>query len=232
MFVAFAATVTELSVCDSNVSRIGAAALTGLRQLRTLRLTGNAIDVLERWAPHYFNVLETLDLTENRLAEATVDALAAYPNVQTLLLSGNQLKQLPDAMFAGTRRLLHIDLGANRLSGRLSAHLLAGLTRLETLSLAGNRLESVEPLAFAGCSMLRVLRLDGNAFGRLDGRLFAPLGRLEVLNVSANALVALERDAFAGCRSLRTLDVSDNRLQSLDAEWADGLHALEVSLSI
>lgn len=230
VFATFGATLHTLSIVDSDVSSIGAAALNGLRQVQTIRLSGNKLVRLEQWSAHYFNAVETFDVSANRIVDVAPNALRAYPNVLTLRMDGNRIERLPAAIFGGTSGLQHIDLGANRLAGELAAGLFAGLRRLQTLSLAGNRLTTLAAEAFAGCVELLELRLEGNALQRLDASAMMPLRKLQVLNVGANVLEVVERGTFEYLGRLRELDLSGNRLSVLAANWAKGLVMLEVSV--
>ncbi|KAE9038201.1 hypothetical protein PR003_g7233 [Phytophthora rubi] len=87
-------------------------------------------------------------------------ALERVPRLRRLDLSSNQLRALPDAVFA-LRELATLDLRQNRLT-TLSPDV-QQLAQLETLDVSHNQLQTLPVQQLETLSKLRTLRVAGNA---------------------------------------------------------------------
>ena len=126
-------------------------------------------------------------------------------NLETLTLSGNALRSLPDGLFDD-------------------------LTNLEKLNLSSNALRSLPDGLFDDLTNLTTLSLFNNGLSSLPDGLFDDLANLEKLNLSSNALRSLPDGLFDDLTNLTYLNLVDNPLLSLPAGYFDNLPNLETLL--
>eukprot|EP00754_Rhynchopus_humris_P039778 Rhum_TRINITY_DN22878_c0_g1::Rhum_TRINITY_DN22878_c0_g1_i1::g.176167::m.176167 len=130
-----------------------------------------------------FPLVETLDLTDNSLAEVPEGALRGLPSLRVLLLGRNRrLEALPDV--SALRSLSFLGLRACGLRGHVDA---AGRlpSGLDALVLTDNRIESLTGLRTAA-PRLRKLMLSHNALAAWP----ALPGSLELLRLASNPALA------------------------------------------
>jgi Leucine-rich repeat (LRR) protein len=127
--------------------------------------------------------LRELDLEHNFGLDSLPEAVGKLQNLETLVLTGNELRRLPKAI--------------------------GQLARLKVLRLAGNALERVPRVLF-GCTALRVLELQGNRLKVLPSEI-GLLTKLEELWVNANALRWCPPEV-GRLRRLRILNLNRNQL--------------------
>ncbi|MGI4779253.1 MAG: leucine-rich repeat-containing protein kinase family protein [Janthinobacterium lividum] len=138
-------------------------------------------------------VLEMVGFKANRIAH--VPAASLPPSLRWLILTDNQIAELPD------------ELGRR--------------PHLQKLMLAGNRLQAL-PATLAGCERLELLRIAANRFEALPGWL-AALPRLAWLAFGGNPVCAARELAALATQGLPTIDASCVALQQKLGEGASGV---------
>lgn len=177
--------------------------LTELVSLRTLYLTGTALDAAGTAAIGSMTWLTQLYMSGCGLS--SVSFLEELNSLQVLDLSDNSLGSV--AALAGMTDLRALNLADNVLD---SIEDLAALTNLQELILSGNLLTDITPLR--RLTALQVLDISDNSITSLE-ILFA-LSKLTDLDASGNELYSVED--LSVCTSLVTLDLSDNHLYSIE----------------
>ncbi|HWH87768.1 MAG TPA: NEL-type E3 ubiquitin ligase domain-containing protein [Pseudomonas sp.] len=163
---------------------------------RTLDLSGLQTGDLPI-LPQVLSRVRTLNLTGTRFSPQNFNEFcAAFPELSTLVLSGNQLRVVPEGV-SRLIRLERLDMSSNRLVSAQSVYQQAGGPRLGWLDLSHNQLDEFNA---AGFSRLQTLNLAGNS---LD---FWPEGVLDL--------------AY-----LQTLDVSNNDITFFPDRLLDRNHA-------
>lgn len=159
---------------------------TSLKQLRTLRLDGNWLDIEATSVDPCISVTK-LTVSECGLgvsldSKFVLDAVsAAFPKLNALSLSGNWFSNFPGI---SSIKLKSLDFSANRLAGTLS---LGNQIVLEILDVSKNNISSVDGLA----SSLKELNLSNNEisdWGELDG-FDAKFPRLESIKLVNNPIL-------------------------------------------
>lgn len=186
--------LVELEVCDRGVADI--SELVWLRELRSLRLSGNRIADIS--ALTALSQLERLDLTGNRITD--ISPISALVGLRELELSGNYITGLEPlarltgleclrmwhnrvrsaAPLAGLAGLRELELSGNHIA---DVSPLANLTGLVTLELGANEIEDISPLA--NLTGLRSLWLNNNRIEDISP--IAALTGLETLHLEGNA---------------------------------------------
>ncbi|MGF6528956.1 leucine-rich repeat domain-containing protein [Variovorax sp. PvP013] len=137
--------------------------------------------------------LEMIGFKANRIARVPAEALP--PRLRWLILTDNDIAELPDAL--GER------------------------PRLQKLMLAGNRLDRL-PDTLAGAGHLELLRIAANRFERLPPWL-ATLPRLAWLAFGGNPLGRAREDAALDAHALPRIDAADLALRERLGEGASGV---------
>ncbi|MDA8009209.1 MAG: leucine-rich repeat protein, partial [Alphaproteobacteria bacterium] len=159
-------------------------------------------------------------------------------NLQTLNLSGHNLRGLSANAFAGLRNLKTLNLSGNELGGPLRsgahfpANAFAGLANLETLNLSDNERSGARTLTvlpanvFAGLTKLKNLHLQKNGLTTLPANVFAGLTELTEVNLEDNKLTSLPNNLVAGLEKLRRLHLKDNANLQLQPENFNGMETI------
>ncbi|MDA7962906.1 MAG: fibronectin type III domain-containing protein, partial [Gammaproteobacteria bacterium] len=212
--------------------RAGCAAITDddLQALTELPLSGKEITALTANDFTGMRDLRTLRLTDNSLATLPDGVFAGLEELQTLLLDGNALTALPDGIFADLAKLQTLKLRDNEL-GALPQKAIADTPNLSALDVSENSITALPANAFADMDKLRILSVGGNAFTTLPVNVFAGLPHLGQLDLRNNALTALPSGVFNGLSpgvvAVRGMDLPAppgevrlvSRESQLQAEW-------------
>ncbi|KAM5160570.1 leucine-rich repeat-containing protein 47 [Callospermophilus lateralis] len=138
-----------------------------LLALRVLDLSGNALEALPPGQglgpaePPGLPQLQSLNLSGNRLRELPADLARCAPRLQSLNLTGNCLDAFPAALFSpGALPLLSELAAADNCLRELSPDI-AHLASLKTLDLSNNQLSEI-PAELADCPKLKEVNFRGN----------------------------------------------------------------------
>ena len=124
-------------------------------RLQSLVLAENALQELPRVALAAFPVLRLLDLTGNRALTLSSDVFAGVAGLQSLAMGNLQpTPTLPPGLFSSVPNLVTLDLSFNSLAS-LSAADFSNLTNLEAVDLEGNAGAVFPDLLFTGLDSLR-----------------------------------------------------------------------------
>ncbi|XP_078720812.1 uncharacterized protein LOC144937279 [Lampetra fluviatilis] len=169
--------------------------------------------------------LRSLNLEHNRLRELHPDAFAGTTKLVTLNFYDNQLGELPAGVFRNLVSLRYLLIGKNQVLS-LQPDALRGLGNLTDLDMPLNNVSRLPALLFRHAPRLRVLDLAYNRVARASPLALRGLRRLELLNLGGNRLSAVPPGLFAGLRRLDMLVLDNNRLAGVGGEALRGLAVL------
>ena len=228
-----------------------------LPRLKTLKLDGNYINLLQKNAFQKGNIIEMLDLSKNRLP-AIPDAnemnlqtlkwlslkrnaiagtiqdfsLNGYSQLKMLNLHGNSIRNIAPKAFLHTPSLTSLVMSENKIA-YLRQDVLEGLKELETLDFRQNRIFSLDVLIFSYTPSLKKLDLSNN--NHLNGSvkqniayLFKPLRSLTRLQLTDTGLQELPDSTFHNLTELSILSLSSNQL----SKWSPSLFRDQSKLEI
>lgn len=212
-----------------------------LKQLRTLRLDGNPLRVLDRATQSALasaTTLQVLGLSGCGLAVLPADLSSALPRgLLTLDLARNALADVPHNLPASLHRLV-LDGNPVRTLPPVDSLVtpFVHMDSLQELSLSYMPvLEDIRVGAFFGLSSLRVLSCSNNkALRHIDATAFSHLGpssTLTEVSLRNNSLRGLDRGLLAW-NTLTFLDLADNpwHCSCNFTSWAAAaLHAVNVN---
>ncbi|XP_076173538.1 toll like receptor isoform X1 [Ptiloglossa arizonensis] len=139
--------------------------------------------------------------------------LNGFPNLQTLILSMNNITVLGNDLFADVPTLTWLDLRENNV--RLFPGVFKTIPNLEILELGRNMMESIEPNVFDDLVKLRLLNLWQNKFTEIHPGTFDKLVSLKSLDINSNDLITLHKDIFRKLENLEVLNLFGNNFTSL-----------------
>jgi Leucine-rich repeat (LRR) protein len=162
-----------------------------------------------------FAHVRTLDLTGVRFsAQGSNDFFSAFPQLERLVLSGNDLAELP-AGIEQMSQLQRLELAANRLTAPEPLYRQLGGERLRWLDLSHNRLETFSPDAFTHLETLDLgyNLIDEWPVGALQAR------NLRSLNLSGASIETFPSSLLSGNHEglVAGTNLSDNHRLSLDS---------------
>ncbi|XP_051965816.1 reticulon-4 receptor-like 1 [Xyrauchen texanus] len=176
----------------------------------TLWIYSNNITYIEPSTFQGFNLLEELDLGDNRhLRSLSAETFHGLGRLHALHLYRCGLSVLPNNIFQGLRNLQYLYLQDNNLEN-LQDDLFVDLQNLSHLFLHGNRLWSLHQNTFRGLGALDRLLLHHNQLQWVDRLAFHDLRRLTTLYLFNNSLTELAGECLAQLPALEYLRLNDN----------------------
>ncbi|KAJ1689507.1 hypothetical protein LUZ63_013662 [Rhynchospora breviuscula] len=128
-----------------------------------------------------------LDLRKNQFYGEIPGGIGSLPNLQTLILSENQLSGwIPDTVFS-LESLTVLNLSYNQITGEIPANI-SKLSTIQSLSFAGNKISGLIPDSLLGLKSLITLDLSKNI---ITGSIPAVIGKMQALtslDLSINSL--------------------------------------------
>ncbi|SPO07487.1 related to receptor-like protein kinase 5 precursor [Cephalotrichum gorgonifer] len=159
-------------------------------------------------------LLTSLNLSQNRLPNGSLDIISQIPTLRELKLANNLLDGALPACLSDLVNLEILDLHGNKISALPPG--VESLSRIRVLNVGENRIES---LPFESLSVMPLVELVAKS-NKLSGTLIedsvAALPSLQTLDISANQLKrVVSPGRTVGLPALRQLTLSVNRLQGL-----------------
>lgn len=184
--------------------------LDGLTNLKDLSISGNRYDD-DEFVDSGYKSLKTLP----------PDFFDSVPQLETLLLSGNDLTSLPGGVFKNLTNLKSLDLSGNEKL-HLTKELAQGLTHLEELNLSGMELRQIPNEFLENLPNLKRLDISGNKLSRLPEDAFKGLDKLEEINIEGNGLQALPKalpENLANLKAVR-LNLAEDPIETIPDGFA------------
>lgn len=170
--------------------------------------------------------MKFVDLSYNLISDIDTKSFI-LPKLNVLLLTGNQLKELPGRSFVGLNRLETLDLSANQIS-TIHREAFFGLLNLKHLRLHSNRLKQVPTLSFFHLQCLATLNMADNNLNNLAELSFSPLSQLHELSLDSNHISRIHNRAFVHLPNLTVLNLENNRLFQVPSDPLSVLSNLEM----
>jgi len=154
------------------------------------------------------------------------DCISKLSTISYLILSGNQIKEIPHDSFLNLANLRHLNLANNKIT-RIESNGFKTLINLEELNIQKNQIEFIHSSAFSGPHpYLIYLNLSWNKLRHLDKALFYDLTNLQILNCQFNQIEELNSKIFSTLYNLEQLDMSQNKIKHLKKNMFAGLNHL------
>ncbi|KAI3964622.1 hypothetical protein MKX01_020439 [Papaver californicum] len=168
-----------------------------------------------------------VDLSRNSI-QGLPDELSSCSSLQTLILSGNKLKEWPGSVLRSLPNLLCLKLDNNPLT-QIPSDAFGALSKLQILDLSGNTTSLPQPSAFSSLPQLQELYLRRMQLHDIPSDLLC-LQQLRILDLSQNSLVSIPKE-FGRFTSLIEFNLSDNNISMIPPQLGlleDSLQALRL----
>lgn len=227
--------LVSFNVSESNIRYIMPRAFSSLTSTQYIYLQNN--DLLEVAPEAFWGLRQVYELhLENNEIVNLYPGILAEMEANSVDLSKNKIRELPNGAFEGSLGILMLDISQNNirkinenaflslvnleilnLEGNKICHLPLGLFKnlntLRNLNLADNKLSKFAIGTFSGLKNLHILNLANNTLFNFDGNFLLPLSQLSKLDISANGIYYFDANTLhVNVRTLRVLRLDDNIL--------------------
>lgn len=176
------------------------------KQLTTIDLSGNHLTRLRPGPLQILNVHD-LHLLNNEISEIDDFAFRGTRAIRVLTLSGNKLTEIKRNTFRGLYGLWKLFLNDNEI-GNIDDEAFADLSSLTHLSLNGNKIRFLNANTFAGPKHIRHFSANENDIESIAGSLYT-LKNIETINLANNPIGDLKLVNFSKLWSLKELNLEN-----------------------
>ncbi|KAG7266405.1 hypothetical protein CRUP_010721, partial [Coryphaenoides rupestris] len=168
--------------------------------------------------------LRLVNLTGTAISKINPGAFSAFPNLTTLLLDYNFIRQiLTGEEFEGLDQLEQLFFSNNHQMAVLSSGSFVQVPRLRILTLSKSLTGTldIDPSPFAPLTNLKVLDLSNNNIANINARLLNGLANLTVLKMQHNNLARMWKTANIGGPVLFLKDLGNLTMLNMDYSGLD-----------
>ncbi|XP_050462769.1 uncharacterized protein LOC126857408 isoform X2 [Cataglyphis hispanica] len=201
--------IVHLTLQGNMLTTLPTSFFTNTEKMKVLNLSNNRLSELpyreEAGRCHRgSHTLEKLYVTANCLTDTALDALAKFTSLRILHIAYNTLDTLPESCIAAWRDLEELVLSGNRL--QYLPDNVANLQHLRVLRVHSNRLLTCP--TFGKTASLKVLDLAHNQLDRVNLATLVP-PQLQFLDISCNSRLHVDPRQFQVYRSQRPISLVD-----------------------
>ncbi|XP_012271983.1 toll-like receptor 6 [Orussus abietinus] len=197
-----------LDLGENRIESLEEPGFKGMSSLYGLRLIGNEIGNVTRYALAELPALQILNLAKNKIERVEEAAFADNPALQAIRLDANLLRDVSD-VFRRSPGLLWLNLSDNAIE--LFRYDFFPDT-LQWMDLHGNAIESLgnaQPR-----SRLRTLDVSFNKITKIHSKSLP--NSIELFLINDNAVEVVEPHTFFGKENLTRVDLYTNRISKMD----------------
>lgn len=171
--------------------------------------------------------IKQVQLGSSILHSLPAQVFELFPNLESLELQDQKIKNINPNSFAKAERLIQLNLSGNEIK-TLKANGFVGSKNLEYLLVSDNQLDTIEEGAFNGLTKLHRLDLNGNKLASIHENTFEPLGNLKIVQLHNNKISSLHANILKFNSKLEFFIFNDNQLHSLSPKTFEKLSHLSI----
>ena len=179
------------------------------RGIKNLVLNGNKLASLGRHDLKCCIHLKEFQCKACSLKAIKPNAFDSVKEIAFIVLSKNELVDLPDSIFQGLPKLLKLELRDNKLKQFNASKL--GLVKLQELSLGYNNIEIID-FQHSG---IRDIGLESNRITRIGANSLGTMPFVNELNLERNRIKEISMRAFEKVRLMAALVLHGNNIERL-----------------
>lgn len=141
-----------------------------------------------------------------------------FGDVRVLNISYFGFKTLSDYMFDGNNQLKRLIMSHNELN-ELPSILFDATPHLTDIDFSFNEIDQINPLLFDNTRKLKMANFSFNMIDTIKAPVFSNVHELEVLDLSNNNIATIDSDLFKYNKMLRSLNLNNNQVKRLDCEF-------------
>lgn len=209
--------ISSLYLSRNKLKKIESGTFAPLESIKSLKLGTNPLNAtalrtaIESLQGKSMASLDISGVQLNGVLLKNTFKLLENTPITTLNMESNKIATIPDDVFSGLNKLLHLDLTSCDIQLTSSAAF-DGLDKLTVLNLNKNKLINI-PKNLP--STLVNLYLDNNEIMTIVDKSFSNLAYLQELRIRYNKVQTLEQDSFVGLLQLSKLSLYDNNIATL-----------------
>ncbi|KAH9499272.1 hypothetical protein Btru_003576 [Bulinus truncatus] len=185
--------------------------------LRLVNLSFCGLNAVPR-AITSLRALEVLDLSGNKIVALVNHQFISLPQLKTLFLNDNPLMSIPYLSFSGLTSLSQLNLARCRLS-YIPSSSIQEINSLATLDLSSNQITRIIDIAFPGAGNLTTVDLSNNTLMYIFDLAFYETHSMRTLRLSRCSLTKLPI-SISQADGLRTVFVDGNPIPcDCDLSW-------------
>ena len=193
--------VTTLDLSHNEIEILKKSTLNGMVSLNKLMLVNNSIDDIEAFAFQTNTELLHINLSCNQIDKLDKDSMVGPLEPDTLDISYNRLYEASPPSFGEHYRNLRI-LNANHNRIHILV-LIVDMNKLEELYVAYNDLPEIQTRALKWAPALEIVDFSNNPIERIEKDSFPPLSKLTELYLdNLEELTEVEPESFTGLEDL------------------------------
>ena len=180
-----------------------------------LDLKQNRIGSIESGSLKGYSQLKTLDLSSNRrFKDIPTDALTDVPQLESLNMYYNDIHTISDQAFDNVPNLKTVHLGFNPIRNIPSAAL-RPLRKLESFTVWNISMVTIPENAFSTINSPNMghINIGSNLLRSLPENLFGPVKTLHSLHINSNYLTNLPENLFESMNRLSSLRLENNQFE-------------------
>lgn len=161
-----------------------------------------------------FPKLRVLDLSNLTIQSLHVNFLDINNNLEMIIASRNDLKDLPKTTFNRMPNLMTVDFSHNKIK-MINSNIFEGAIKLTMINLSNNILIILANEAFSSLENLEFLDLSANQIRTIDNNLFVHNRKLRSLNLTGNPVMRFNFNAFSPLDNALQVQVPWKQIESL-----------------
>uniref|UniRef100_A0A0N5AWE6 LRRCT domain-containing protein n=1 Tax=Syphacia muris TaxID=451379 RepID=A0A0N5AWE6_9BILA len=206
----------ELRLNKNMLTKVEPMGLKSIPKLKQLYLRSNLLtDIDDIDLVSQFEKLETLDLSNNAFKE--VPNIKDHRSLRLLIMNDNKITAIRNTTFAFAKALQFINLEKNQITA-IADYSFLTTDKLIVILLSSNNLKSLDAKSFTGAKGLRRISLCNNLLSEINSRTLDACPELEMLDLSHNRLSTIPNGLFKQVKKLNILNLSYNNVSSLEQE--------------
>lgn len=215
--------LTEIHVTDAYITVLPANAISGARCLKVIEVTNSSLETIERGAfDHLGDTLNNVTLAGNQLKALPEGLFAKLASLTSLYLNGNALETL-DSVLSGLKQVRIFEARYNSIVN-VSRDVFKDFTSVHTIDLSDNNMTAVN---FSHLFSLQNIKIDNNLLTSVDGA-FVGLRNVQELSIANNLISSVSIQTFEDLEQLTYLDISRNQIKSLSTGTFENSKNLQV----
>ena len=193
-----------------------------LTQLRELHLSNNRIiEFPKELTKTYFPSLKVLDLSSNRISELHIQSYNNMASITTLMLNNNQMKIIAKNSFDAFPNLEELNLSDNELRDLPSFQ---ALTNLEIVKFDFNSLTQLPRDGFKGLTNLYVLNVSSNEISIIEDGALKHFKNDELeISLYNNMLTSIGPGLFKEKKSFKSINFAYNIIREVKENTFKGV---------
>ncbi|CAL1276409.1 unnamed protein product [Larinioides sclopetarius] len=220
-----ATTIEQLDLSFNNLEEFPEDSIFHIKDtLQYLDLTGNEIESLNFSSITSLQSLRYLSLSRNRLILPSSAEELQLPNLMTLDLSHNSIKELPAWVANNLPNSLE---ELNLANTSLKIIPMLSSCNILMLNLSSNGIQTVEQETLEQLKKIQILDLSNNLLLNTHNNIWSNLQQLKCLYLQKNPIQKLSNNSFTNMERLQELFIKNLKLQEIDQDTFHQLTALK-----